>query len=130
MVRPDVATSRRREMARRVVAERGISIRLACLIFSVSQTCYRYEAKKNAENEQIADWLLRLTDNHRNWGFGLCYLYLRNVKGFQWNHKRIYRIYKELGSNPVSALTGRSQSHWQYQRRSAKSGQWTLCMTN
>jgi len=96
VVRPDVATSRTRGMARRVVAERGISVRLACQIFTVSETCYRYEAKKNAENEQIANWLLRLTDNHRNWGFGLCYLYLRNVKGFKWNHKRIYRIYKEL----------------------------------
>ena len=95
MVRP----SRRREMARRVVTERGISVRLACEIFTVSETCYRYEAKKNAENERIADWLLRLTDNHRNWGFGLCYLYLRNVKGFKWNHKRIYRIYKELELN-------------------------------
>ncbi len=60
------------------------------------ETCYRYEAKKNAENDQIADGLLRLTYNHRNWGFGLCYLYLRNVKGFKWNHKRIYRIYKAL----------------------------------
>ena len=67
-------------MARRVVTERGISVRLACQIFTVSETCYRYEAKKNAENEQIADWLLRLTDNHRNRGFGLCYLYLRNVR--------------------------------------------------
>jgi putative transposase len=74
-------------------------VRLACQIFTVSETCYRYEAKKNAENERIADWLLRLTDNHRNWGFGLCYLSLRNVKGFKWNHKRIYRIYKELELN-------------------------------
>ena len=65
----------------------------------MSEICYRYEAKKNAENDQIADWLLRLTDNHRNWGFGLCYLYLRNVKGFKWNHKRIYRIYKALELN-------------------------------
>jgi putative transposase len=94
-----VRPSRRREMARRVVTERGISVRLACQIFTVSETCYRYEAKKNAENAQIANWLLRLTDNHRNWGFGLCYLYLRNVKGFKWNHKRIYRIYKELELN-------------------------------
>ncbi len=61
----------------------------------MSETCYRYEAKKNAENEQIADWLLRLTDNHLKSAFGLCYLYLRNVKGFKWNHKRIYRIYME-----------------------------------
>ena len=40
-------------MAKRVLAERGVSIRLACLIFSVSDTCYRYKAKKNAENDQI-----------------------------------------------------------------------------
>ena len=86
-------------MAQKAVSECNISIRLACEIFSVSQTCYRYEAKHNAENEQIADWLIRLTDNNRIWGFGLCYLYLRNVKGFTWNHKRIYRIYKALELN-------------------------------
>ncbi len=64
--------SRRREMAKEVVALRGISIRLACDVFTVSESCYRYEAKRNAENEQIADWLVRLTDNNRSWGFGLC----------------------------------------------------------
>jgi putative transposase len=47
----------------------------------------------------IADLLVRLTHNQRNWGFGLCYLYLRNVKGFQWNHKRVYLIYRELELN-------------------------------
>jgi len=86
-------------MAERAVQEKGISIRLACEIFSVSQTCYRYQPKFSSENELIAQWLLRLTDNHRNWGFGLCFLYLRNVKGFGWNHKRVYRIYKMLELN-------------------------------
>ena len=91
--------SGRREMAQHVVRTRGVSIRLACQAFGVSQSCYRYEAKANAENAQIADWLLRLTDNHRNWGFGLCFLYLRNLTGFVWNHKRVYRIYRELELN-------------------------------
>ena len=35
----------------------------------------------------------------RNWGFGLCFLYLRNVQGYGWNHKRVYRIYCELELN-------------------------------
>lgn len=79
--------------------ERGLSIRLACQAFGVSESCYRYEGRLNAENVEIADWLIRLTDNHRNWGFGLCFLYLRNVKRFEWNHKRVYRIYRELELN-------------------------------
>jgi putative transposase len=77
----------------------NVPIALVCQAFTISQSCYRYEAKNNAENELIANWLMRLTDNHRTWGFGLCFLYLRNVKGFTWNHKRVYRIYKELELN-------------------------------
>lgn len=86
-------------MAKRAVEQHGISIRLACDLFQVSQTCYRYQAKLNAENELIADWLVRLTANKKSWGFGLCFLFLRNVKGYEWNHKRVYRIYKELELN-------------------------------
>lgn len=72
---------------------------MACAAFSISETCYRYQAKLSDENVEIADWLIRLTHNQRNWGFGLCFLYLRNVKGFGWNHKRVYRIYRELELN-------------------------------
>ena len=78
------------------VKEKQVSIRLACSLFHVSETCYRYQARLSTENLEIADWLIRITTNQRNWGFGLCYLYLRNVKGFLWNHKRVYRIYREL----------------------------------
>jgi putative transposase len=86
-------------MAAWAVAERGLSIALACIAFWISECCYRYRAKLQQENAQIADWLVRLTENNRNWGFGLCFLYLRNVKGFGWNHKRVYRIYRELELN-------------------------------
>lgn len=86
-------------MAKEVVQQRKVTIKLACQVFTLSESCYRYESKTREENDQIVDWLLRLTDNNRNWGFGLCYLYLRNVKGFKWNHKRVYRIYRELELN-------------------------------
>ena len=86
-------------MAHKVVSEQGVCIRVACVAFRISESCYRYERKLDAENDEVANWLIKLTDNHRSWGFGLCYLYLRNVKGFKWNHKRVYRIYKELELN-------------------------------
>lgn len=91
--------SRRREMAKKAVEERQVSIRAACRAFGISETCYRYVPKLSEENALIADWLIRLTHNQRNWGFGLCFLYLRNVKGYSWNHKRVYRIYRELELN-------------------------------
>jgi len=86
-------------MAHWAVHDKSVSIVLACTTFGISETCYRYRPVLNDENEEIADWLLRLTACHKRWGFGLCFLYLRNVKGFGWNHKRVYRIYRELELN-------------------------------
>ncbi|MBQ0745175.1 MAG: IS3 family transposase [Marinobacter sp.] len=94
-----VKPSLRREMAHKAVGAVRCSIRQACEAFSVSESCYRYRAKLSSENAEIADLLVRLTHNQRNWGFGLCFLYLRNVKGYPWNHKRVYRIYRELELN-------------------------------
>ncbi len=81
MMRP----SRRREMAKEAVADKKVPINLACAAFGISESCYRYASKLGGENDEIADWLIRLTDNHRNWSFDLCFLYLRNVKRHSWN---------------------------------------------
>ena len=94
-----LSPSRRREMAKDVVKASRASIRVACAVSASASPAIRYEAKLKAENEEIADWLVRLTDNHRTWGFMLCFLYLRNVRGLGWNHKRAYRIYKKLELN-------------------------------
>lgn len=89
----------RREMAQSSVAKHLVSIKKACEWFHVSETCYRYQPKLSAENDLIADWLISLTSAQSDWGFGLCFDYLRNVKGYRWNHKRVYRIYCELALN-------------------------------
>jgi len=68
---------------------------------SISETCYRHESKTQDENNQIAELLVNLINDpfKRNWGFGLCFTYIRNVLELPYNHKRIYRIYKELELN-------------------------------
>jgi putative transposase len=86
-------------MAMQAVQKHNVKVALACRTFSISETCYRYGRKLDSENEEIADWLLRLTAARKSWGFGLCFLYLRNIKGLSWNHKRVYRIYRELELN-------------------------------
>ena len=86
-------------MAQHAVQKHGISIRMACICFGVSESCYYYQPTLCSENALVADWLLRLTEAQKQWGFGLCFLYLRNVKHFEWNHKRVYRIYRELELN-------------------------------
>ncbi len=86
-------------MAQDAVANRKISIRLACAAFCISETCYRYQRVNDDETVVIADWLTDFIDKETDCGFGLCFHYLRNVKGFGWNHKRVYRINCELELN-------------------------------
>jgi putative transposase len=86
-------------MAQKAVAAARCSVHQACLTFNVSESCYRYRARLSSENAEIADLMVRLTHNQRNWGFGLCFLYLHNVKGYPWNHRRVYRICRELELN-------------------------------
>ncbi len=49
-----VTPSRRRELAHKAVVDKDISIRLSCELFSISETCYRYQPKLSDENTIIA----------------------------------------------------------------------------
>jgi putative transposase len=79
-------------MAENAVERRKVGIALACRTFGVSETCYRYSPKLKGENDESADLLVGLTEAGKTWGFGPCFLHLRNVKGHPWNHKPVYRI--------------------------------------
>jgi putative transposase len=83
-------------MAQHAVYECSISVALACRAFAISQRCFRYVPLLADENEEIEDWLIALTKARKNWGCGLCYLYLSNIKGFKWNHKRVCRFIVNL----------------------------------
>lgn len=86
-------------MAQDAVLQRSVSIRLACITFNISEKCYRYQSKLKDENALISAKLVELTDENRDWGFGICFAYLRHVAQYRWNHKRVYRIYCELALN-------------------------------
>lgn len=95
-----VTPSYRKRMAQRAKTEFiTASLKLVCDVFSISETYFRYQPKLSSENEVITDWLLRLTITHKRWVFGLCFMHLRNEKGFPENHKQVCRIYRELELN-------------------------------
>ena len=48
-------------MAQRAVQQHGVSIRSACQAFQISQACYRYVAQRSMKDDEISQWLLRLT---------------------------------------------------------------------
>ena len=54
----------------KAIERHGVSIRFACICLGISLSCYYYNAKLSTENEIIADWLLRLTQAQKRWGFG------------------------------------------------------------
>ena len=85
--------------AENAVARHGVSIALACRTFDVSEAFFRYSRLLSYENGEIIDLLVGLTAERKTQGFGQCFLHLRNVQGYQWNHKRVYRIYCELELN-------------------------------
>ena len=59
MCKPCLLTKRKGNPSRKVMAVKS-----------------RIRAKLQPENEIIANWLIHLTQNQVNWGFGLCFLYL------------------------------------------------------
>lgn len=79
------------------MAEQGVSERRSCRILGLSRSAYRYEAKKTDDLE-IEQELRHLAEGWPRWGYGKMIDYLRH-QGYSWNHKRIYRVYCEMGLN-------------------------------
>jgi len=75
-----------------------LSLRQACKLFGMSTSVYTYKPKRKPDDFQIMDELKLLADLHKRWGFWKMYHRLRHLE-YQWNHKRVYRIYKQLRLN-------------------------------
>ena len=69
----------RKDWAKQLQAQHGISIVVSCQIVCISRTAYYYEPKLN-DDKSIVDKLTELTDKHTRWGFPKCYKRLRKLR--------------------------------------------------
>jgi len=75
-----------------------MSLRQACMLFALSSSVYYYRARRKPEDAHIRSKLAELAELHSQWGFWLMHHHLRE-NHYRWNHKRVYRIYTEMGLN-------------------------------
>jgi putative transposase len=82
-----------------LVAEHGLSKARACGAVRLSRaTFYRGSLDRSAEDAPVIEALNELVSKHPRWGFGLCFDRLR-LDGYGWNHKRVRRVYRQMGLN-------------------------------
>ena len=75
----------------------GASTRIACRALHLSRTVYRYKPDLTRD-DPVIEVLLKLADQHPRYGFGKVFPIIRR-RGYNWNHKRVHRIYCELNLN-------------------------------
>lgn len=80
-----------------MITEHGISQRQACKVVSLPRSNAQYK-RKPKQDEPVIDQLKELVDKHPAIGFWQSYYRIRR-KGFNWNHKKVYRVYTEMKLN-------------------------------
>jgi putative transposase len=74
-----------------------MSLRQACKWVQLPRSEFQYRRKQKNDDDVITA-LQVLVDKHPTIGFWHCYSRLRR-KGFPYNHKKLYRVYKLPGLN-------------------------------
>jgi putative transposase len=80
-----------------LVVEKELSIRRACSAVHLSRKAYYYKSVQSSDDELI-EALNKYADKHPGYGFWKLYHVLRRA-GYEWNHKRVYRVYTHLKMN-------------------------------
>ena len=87
----------RRLLVSETVQKHGVSINRACKLVNLSRSVYYYEPKPK-EDEAVIDQLDQLSERHPTQGFWKLFYRMR-LNGYLWNHKRVHRVYCEMGLN-------------------------------
>ena len=79
--------------------EHELSITRACTAVGQSRsTFYRPVLDWRERDTDVIDALNKTLERWPRWGFWTCFDHLR-FKGFEWNHKKVYRVYCKMGLN-------------------------------
>ena len=71
----------------------------ACEAVRMSRSSwYRQPSQQEARDGPVIDALNAMIEKYPRWGFWMCYDRLR-LDGHDWNHKRVYRVYKAMNLN-------------------------------
>ena len=87
----------RKHLAKEAMKDYQISERQACRYLGISRTAFRQQPQKSDDGE-IVKLLVKIAEHKPRWDFKKMYDYLKN-QGYSWNHKKVHRIYREMGLN-------------------------------
>jgi len=78
------------------MTEHQTTERWACRVLGVNRTAFRYESKKLPDEDNVREAIIHLATSGDRVGYRTVTGRIRN-NGFNINHKRIERIYREEG---------------------------------
>jgi putative transposase len=80
-----------------MIVHHRVSTRQACIQVQLPRSSFHYQVKEKPD-APIIEQLTELVHKHPSYGFWMCYNKLRRA-GFNWNHKRVYRVYTSMQLN-------------------------------
>src|SRR5271156_5500150 len=86
----------KREALALMRSARGLSIRRACGLLRLHRSSFHYKSKRKRDDAPLKNRLLELASQRTRFGLPRLEVLLKR-DGFTDNHKRIERIYRELG---------------------------------
>ncbi|MFH4676218.1 IS3 family transposase [Vibrio alginolyticus] len=94
---PKVLTVEDKRKAVKVIQkDTQLSERRACLLVGIQRASLRYQPQANREDDKLQARIKELALERRRFGYRRIHRLLRR-EGFDVNHKRVYRLYSELG---------------------------------
>jgi putative transposase len=86
-----------------------VSVRRACLALGLHQSTFYYRALKCRNEATLRDAITALTQRKKRFGRPRVVWHLRTIQGLKDNHKRIARVYREMGMQIGKRVRGKGK---------------------